>query len=191
TRQHPLFYALLASLYQEEDQKDKAQKILEQGRTTFPQNILLLHEYAQFLERNNRHLDAFNIMQQVLELNGDDAEALNFIGYSWADRNMNLEQAHQYILRAIELEPKSGYIRDSLGWVLFRLGKIKEAQQELLQAVAIESGDPHIYEHLGDVHATLGLFEKAKEFYLQGLKKSRSPEHTQRIQQKIDEITTP
>ncbi len=189
---HPLFYALLASLYQEQEQKIKAQTTLEHARKIFPESTFIIYEYALLLERNGKHLDAVNEMQQLLKIKEDHAEALNFVGYSWADRNINLEQAYRYILRAVKLDPESGYIRDSLGWVLFRLGKIKEAQQELLRALEMDStGDPHIYEHLGDVHAALGLLTKAREFYLKGLEICQTPEHSQRIQKKIDELSTP
>ena len=188
---HPLFYALLSSLYQESDQTDIARDILVAGNAAFPENDLLLYEYARLLERSNRHDEAMELMMEVLELKEDHAEALNFIGYSWADRNINLEKAYDYIMKALSLEPESGYIRDSLGWVQFRLGNLEEAREELLKALELEPEDPHIYEHLGDVFTALEMFDEAREAYSHGLEMFEAADEKARIRQKLDELPAP
>ena len=59
-------------------------------------------------------------MEKVLEIDPNNAEALNFIGYSYADRGINLDEAEKMIVRALEIKPDNGYMMDSLGWVYFK-----------------------------------------------------------------------
>ncbi|MBT6385472.1 MAG: tetratricopeptide repeat protein, partial [Alphaproteobacteria bacterium] len=70
--------------------------------------------------------------------------------YSWVEKNMHLAKAQKMIERAVELRPRDGYIVDSLGWVLYRLGDYKAAVVKLERAVALRPEDPIINEHLGD-----------------------------------------
>lgn len=188
---HPLFYALLSSLYQEQGDDVTSLETLESGNTAFPENDLLLYEQALLLERTGNHAMAMTTMAQVLTLKPDHAEALNFIGYSWADQNINLDKAHEYILRAVEQEPENGYIRDSLGWVLFRLGQLDEARVQLEKALELEPNDPHIYDHLGDVHAAAHDFQKARESYKRAMEMFDSDEKNAEIQKKLDALPSP
>jgi Flp pilus assembly protein TadD len=127
-------------------------------------------------------------MQQVLEQNPDHAEALNFIGYSWADANRNLDEALNYILRAMELKPGNGYIQDSLGWVYFRLGNLERAEKELRAALELVPDDPHISDHLGDVYSAMGEYEKARQAYLMALEKFDSGKKRDGVQKKLDDL---
>jgi Flp pilus assembly protein TadD len=110
-----------------------------------------------------------SVMQRVLVLQPDHAAALNYIGYTWADSSINLDQALEYIKRAAELDPENGYIRDSLGWVHYRLGNLEQARQELEKAVQLSAGDPAILDHLGDVYLEAGQFSKALLAYQRAL----------------------
>jgi tetratricopeptide (TPR) repeat protein len=185
---HPLFYALLASLYQEQGKVDEAMASITAGTTAFPTNEQLHFEHALLLERSGLHHKALTAMQRVLELSPDHPEALNFIGYTWADQNINLEQAFQYIQRAAELKPDNGFIRDSLGWVYFRLGNFDNALEELLQALTLEPEDPHIYVHLGDVYRALNRTEDARKAYMKGLEMFDDELDKGALQKKLDEL---
>lgn len=113
---------------------------------------------------------ALAFMQQVIEAEPDNANALNYIGYSWAEQGENLEQAEELIRRALALSPKDGYITDSLGWVYYKMAEIlfaqsrKEealrlldrAQDHLIQAAELTGGDSVVSEHLGDVFLLRG-----------------------------------
>ncbi|WP_163339725.1 tetratricopeptide repeat protein [Desulfopila sp. IMCC35008] len=188
---HPLFYALLSSLYQEQGNDVASLEALVSGNKAFPENDLLLYEQALLLERTGDHDQAMTTMTKVLTLKPDHAEALNFIGYSWADKNINLDKAHEYILRAVEQEPENGYIRDSLGWVLFRLGLLDEAREQLNKALELEPDDPHIYDHLGDVHTAAQDFEKARKSYERAIEMFESDEKIDEIKKKIDALPSP
>lgn len=186
-----LFYILASSLYQESGQSDKATEILATGITMYPESEKLLFEYGLQLERTDRLEEAIEAMEQLLEYNPDHAEALNFIGYSWADTDRNLEQALVYITRAMELKPGNGYIQDSLGWVHFKLGNLETARDELTEALELVPDDPHIYDHLGDVYMAMGIPDKALEAYKSALERFEDEEKKSMVQNKIDTFSKP
>jgi Flp pilus assembly protein TadD len=91
-------------------------------------------------------------MRALLIVNPDHAEAMNFVGYAWAERGERLEEAERLVRRALELKPRSGHILDSLGWVLFQRGDSRHAVELLEQADSLSGPDPTILEHLGDAY---------------------------------------
>ena len=187
----PLFYVMAASLLQEKAQSLQALELLNRGIQDFPDDESLLFEYGLQLERSGRLEEAITVMERILLINPDHAEALNFIGYSWADTNRNLEKALDYINRAMELKPDNGYIQDSLGWAYFRLGDLERAREELLGALVLLPNDPHIHEHLGDVYQALGLVEKARTAYKEAYEKFEDKEKKEVMLQKIEALDAP
>ncbi len=95
-------------------------------------------------------------LKRAVEIAPEEASALNYLGYSWAERGENLEEAFELIEKAISLEPNSGAIIDSLGWAHYQLGDYKVAVGHLEHAASLEPGDPTITDHLGDVYWRLG-----------------------------------
>lgn len=184
----PLFYVMAASLLQDKDQSIQALELLNRGIQDFPDDESLLFEYGLQLERSGRLEESITVMERILLINPDHAEALNFIGYSWADTNRNLDKALDYINRAMELKPDNGYIQDSLGWAYFRLGHLERAQEELLGALVLLPNDPHIHEHLGDVYQALGLVEKARAAYKEAYEKFEDKEKKEVMLQKIEAL---
>lgn len=89
--------------------------------------------------------------RQALELEPDQPLVLNYLGYSLVELGENLDEALAMIETAVEARPDDGYITDSLGWVLYRLGRIDEAVPHMLRAVELTPDDPVINDHLGDV----------------------------------------
>jgi len=188
TGRSPLFYALLSSLYQAKGENDKAMTLLEGAVDIYPDNPQLLFEYGLVLEKNGMYERAIEIMEKVLVLQPDHAEALNYIGYTWADKNMHLKKALEYILRANTLKPDNGFIIDSLGWVYFRLGNLQKAVRALERSLELISNDPHIYDHLGDVYRALGRFPEAKDVYQKAYEMFKDEKNKADIQQKIDAL---
>ena len=92
----------------------------------------------------------------ALKLMPDQPQVLNYLGYSFVDRNENLEEALGMIRKAVELRPDDGYIVDSLGWAYYRLGKFEEAVAELESAIALKPEDATINDHLGDAYWRVG-----------------------------------
>jgi tetratricopeptide (TPR) repeat protein len=93
---------------------------------------------------------------RALELNPDHPQVLNYLGYSWVDQGMHLQEALAMIEKAVDAAPRDGYIIDSLGWAFYRLGRFDEAVEVLEQAVRILPNDPEINDHLGDAYWRVG-----------------------------------
>ncbi len=100
-------------------------------------------------------------LEEVLDEFPDDPSALNDLGYLWADAGKHLARAERMIRRALKQEPNNAAFRDSLGWVLFRQGRVNEALPELEKAAAAEP-DPTVLDHLGDAYWQLGRREEAR-----------------------------
>ncbi len=160
---------ILAGLYLSRGQGEKGKAVLQKAMQLYPEDNDLLYEYGLFLDQKGEPAQALAVMERVIKADPDHSGALNYVGYTWADRGENLQRALEYIQRAVALKPENAYIRDSLGWVYFRLGKIEKARTELLKALNLAGGDPHIHDHLGDVYRNLGLVEKARHEYEQAL----------------------
>jgi Flp pilus assembly protein TadD len=94
--------------------------------------------------------------RKALELFPNQPQVLNYLGYSWIDMNMNLDEGMEMIRKAVELRPSDGYIVDSLGWAHYRLGEYEEAVRELERAVSLKPDDAVLNDHLGDAYWRVG-----------------------------------
>ncbi|MYN02807.1 tetratricopeptide repeat protein [Pseudoduganella sp. DS3] len=133
----------------------EAFKTLEDGVLRYPNSPDLMYDYALAAEKLGK-VDAMETaLRKVMESVPDNHHAYNALGYSLADRNIRLDEAYELIDKALKMAPGDPYIMDSMGWVLFRMGKLKEAEQSLRQAYALR-GDAEIAVHLGEVLWTQG-----------------------------------
>jgi len=161
----PDLYVMLAALYQLQDKTELGRTTFDRALLAFPEDEELLYEYGLFLDTAGHPDEAISVMEEVIKKYPEHGEALNYVGYSWADKSINLDKALEYIEKAITLKPDNGYILDSLGWVYYRLGRHQEALEALQKAVLLSEDDPTIYEHLGDVFMALGREPEAAEAY--------------------------
>ena len=113
-------------------------------------------------ERNGEWPKAEADFLKALELNPDQPQVLNYLGYTWIDKDMHLDRALEMIEKAVEAQPQDGYIVDSLGWAFYKLGRIEEAVQVLEQAVQLRPNDAEINDHLGDAYWRAGRRLEAK-----------------------------
>ncbi len=148
-----------------------------------PDDDELLFNLGVVYGEARRTEEAIAFMQRALERNPDNASALNYIGYTWAERGVRLDEAERMITRAIELRPDDGFIVDSLGWVyymrarpLLQHGRSREATRFLERALAeleradrLTGGDPVISEHLGDTYLLLDQKQAALEHFEEAL----------------------
>jgi tetratricopeptide (TPR) repeat protein len=116
----------------------------------------LLYARGVAYERSGRWPDAERDLTAALEQKPDDAELLNYLGYSWIDRGERLQEALEMVQKAVAANPQSGAMIDSLGWAHYRLGEYEKAVERLEQAVELEAGDPEINSHLGDAYWKVG-----------------------------------
>jgi len=166
--QLPTLYAAEADMLSRADQPQRAMTLLNQALAELPDNTELLYSRAMTAERldNINQLEAD--LRRMLELQPEDATALNALGYTLADRTGRLDEAEQYITAAYDLRPNDPAVIDSLGWLRYRQGRPDEALPYLQQAYELFP-DQEIAAHLGEVLWTLGQQEEARRIWRQGL----------------------
>ena len=158
----------------------------EEGESRMPEELNFALGVA--FERSGKIEEAVASFRRVLALNPDDSRTLNYLGYTWADRDENLEEALELILRAVELEPRNGAYLDSLGWIYYRLDRFEEALVPLQSAASLVPNDATILEHMGDLYAALEDLPKASELYRQAL--AVNDENVEGIRQKLARLET-
>jgi tetratricopeptide (TPR) repeat protein len=124
-------------------------------------------------------------LQKALELYPEQPQVLNYLGYSWVDQGLNLDQAMKMIRRAVELRPNDGYIVDSLGWAYYRLGRYNEAAAELERAIELKPEDPVINDHLGDAYWRVSRELEARFQWTHARDNKPEPEDLTRIEEKL------
>lgn len=135
------------------------------------------------LEQAGQYDRAEEYLQKSINMMPDFAEALNYLGYMWADRGVKLQQALDLIEKAVKLEPGSPAYLDSLGWVLFKLNRPQEALEQLKKAIGNSPApDPTLLDHAGDIYAALDQPDKAQDCWA----KSLSLEPNEKIRQKLE-----
>lgn len=132
------------------------------ARETTTPDWRLLYLRAVALEQAKRWPEAERDLQAALKINPDEPELLNFLGYTWIDRNEHLSEALGMVQKAVAARPQSGAMLDSLGWAYYRLGDYKTAVEKLESAVEMEPGDPDVNGHLGDAYWKVGRKTEAQ-----------------------------
>ncbi|WP_420408538.1 tetratricopeptide repeat protein [Hoeflea sp.] len=123
--------------------------------------------------------------KRALELYPDQPQVMNYLGYSWIDMNMNLEEGMDLIRAAVDLRPNDGYIVDSLGWAHYRLGEYEDAVRELERAVELRPADPTINDHLGDAYWKVGRKLEATFQWNRALSNDPDEDLKQQIEEKL------
>src|SRR3954465_4473804 len=113
-------------------------------------------------ERSKQWSKAETDMRKALELQPEQPHVLNYLGYSWIDQGVNLDEGMKMIKRAVEQRPDDGYIVDSLGWAYYRIGNFEDAVKNLERAIDLKPEDPTINDHLGDAYWRVGRILEAK-----------------------------
>jgi tetratricopeptide (TPR) repeat protein len=108
------------------------------------------------LERSNRWDEAERDFRQALRMNPERADVLNYLGYSFVDKGINLQEAVTMLEKARALRPLDGMIADSVGWAYYKLGRYQEAARTLEEAVQLAPGASDINDHLGDAYWRIG-----------------------------------
>jgi len=145
-------------------------------------------------EREKSFDDAEREFRKVLQKDPNNAEALNYLGYMFADRGVRLDEAQQMIAKALEIVPGNGAFLDSLGWVHFRQNRLDQAAEELRQALgAIGNDDPTVHDHLGEVYFKQGKLREAIQQWeasVAGMKAAapseQDPEELAKISKKLE-----
>jgi tetratricopeptide (TPR) repeat protein len=159
-----------AQLLREAKRYRDAFDVLAQGLARAPDDAGLLYDAAMAAER----LDKLDVMEshlrQLIKLRPDNAHAYNALGYTFADRNIRLQEARELIEKALSLAPDDGYILDSMGWVHFRLGDLPRAREYLERAYKLKP-EAEVAAHLGEVMWAQGERESARRLWREYQKK--------------------
>jgi tetratricopeptide (TPR) repeat protein len=160
-----------AQLLRDANQPKAAFDLVGQALDRVPNNPDLLYDYAMLAEKIERVDILESSLRKLIELRPEHAHAYNALGYSLADRNQRLPEAQQLIEKALKLAPDDSFIIDSMGWVLYRRGKLKDSLSYLRRAYAGRP-DPEIAAHLGEVLWALGEHSEAERVWGDAIKDS-------------------
>ena len=161
----PEINLMLASIYEMQENYQKAIEVIKEGVRQNKGNIELLFRLGILIDKTGDNISSIKYMEKILEIDPNHAESLNYIGYSLAEQDHNLDKAIQLIQKALKIKPDSPYIIDSLGWVYFRKEHYKEALTYLKKATQLLPDDPTINEHLGDAYVKMKDYYNALKHY--------------------------
>lgn len=180
----------LGDLFRTSEEFEKAAAAYDQALLLTPEGArsewFLLYARGISHERLDMWDKAEADFRSALERNPDQPQVLNYLGYSMVEKGINLDEALSMIERAVEARPDSGYIIDSLGWVLYRLGRYDEAVEPMEKAVEIEAVDPIVNDHLGDVYWAVGRTREAEFQWHRALSFEPKEEDAARIRRKLE-----
>lgn len=184
-KDYPQIYAMYASLLDEDKNYKKALDVLADGLEKFPDNAQLHFYYGTIYDRTGDKEKVIANMQKVIELDPNHSQGLNYLAFTWAEMDKNMEEAEKLARRAVTLDPEDGYILDTLGWILFKRGNKKEALKFLEAASKFQPTVSIIAEHLGDIYRDLFMVEKAKNMYKKAFDLEIDKKKAKELEQKI------
>ncbi len=175
----------------------KALKTLKKGLKKSEEKESLQYDLGLVYDRAGQFDESIQAMRKVLKMNPQNANALNYIGYSYADRGVHLDEALELLLKALLLKPEDGFIVDSVGWAYYQRGELGQASVYLKRAYDMVPEEPTIAEHLGDLSLKKGEKEKALRYYREALSalgkkiegdNERLKPDLERVRQKIEKL---
>ncbi len=162
-------FEALSGLYERGGRLGEAVNVLTQALRKRPKDEQLLFALGTVYERKGDTQKSIEKMRSVLDVNPENANAMNFIGYLLADTGRDFEEAEKLLMRALEIKPDNASYLDSLGWVYLRRGELDKAVETLQRANAVSPNEPTINEHLGDACARAQKKKDAADAYLRAL----------------------
>ena len=183
-------YEFLAFLWEEVGDLGKAEGVLRQGIEKLPDAEKLHFNLGILYDRKEKYDAAVQSMQEVLRVNPNNASALNYIGYTYAEQGIQLEEAKKFVEKALQLKPNDGYILDSLGWIYFKKGDLENASLYVRRALSHVPSEPAVCEHMGDIYLQKKELGKAIEYYKKALslgekRETPNPKELKRVGEKI------
>ncbi len=181
-----IFYILESGLLIAKDDYAAAEQVLKDGLDRLKKNPELTYELAMLYEADGRRPEGLALMEVMLRKHPDHVNALNYVGYTLAEENRELDRALVLVQKASLLDPENGFILDSVAWVYFKLKKYDLAWENIGFAVDIVEKDPIVWEHYGDIARAMGKTKEARKGYNYSLKfKNRDPKS---VKQKLKNL---
>lgn len=186
----PIVHVSLGDLMRQLERFDDAVRAYDKALALYdgPEANQWFIYYARAIsyERQNNWPEAEADFRMALELNPDQPQVLNYLGYSLVEQKVKLDEALDMIERAVGARPDSGYIVDSLGWVLYRLGRYEEAIIHMERAAELMPVDPIVNDHLGDVLWAVGRTREAQFQWTRALSFDPEDKDAARIRRKLE-----
>ena len=177
-----------ALLWLDRGQSEQALQLIKKPLLRDPENIQSLMSLALLAAQSGDFASAEGAALQVLAISPQQPAAYNFLAYIWALQGQNLDQAQQYVQRALRRQSQDPAVLDTQAYVLFRQGQAKAAQKILLRVQIMQADDPEILMHLGDVSSALGQAVVARRYWLRALQlKPRSRLLRKRLQKALQQ----
>lgn len=174
----------LAAVYYQQKKLESAiatyELILDIDKNDYESLFLL----GSLLEQKGLRDEAINKFKEALKIRPDYPDALNSLGYVYAEEGKNLPEAEELIQKALSQSPDNGAYIDSLGWVYFKMSRIDKAIEQLEKAGSLLS-DPVIYDHLGDAYFRKGILDKAKTAWERSLELDAKQE---KVREKLNQL---
>lgn len=184
----PQFYSLYASLLDEKGDYKEAISLLENGVKKFPDQVQIRFFLGTVYDRVGNKEQVVANMKHVIELDPNHVQGLNYLAYTYADSEKNLEEAETLVKRALQIEPNDGFIMDTFGWVLLKKGETKQAIKILEAAHRAQPKESVIAEHLGDAYYEFQLTDKARDMYMRAIETESDNLKVKEIKAKISAI---
>ncbi|WP_272698974.1 tetratricopeptide repeat protein [Desulfovibrio sp. Fe33] len=181
-----IFYILEAGLRRQTGDLPGAEASLKEGLSLLENDPELTYELAMVYEAMGRRSEGMALMETLIRTHTDHANALNYVGYTLAEENRELDRALVLVTKASSLDPENGYILDSVAWVHFKKRDLEKAWEYIGYAVDVIEKDPTIWEHYGDIAAALGKTKEARKGYNFSLK-YHSP-HSDEVREKLKKL---
>lgn len=181
----PQFYSLAATLYDEKGDVAKAESTLNEGLAQFPENVQLNFFLGTVYDRKGQKDKVITQMRKVVNMDPQHVQGLNYLAFTFAEMGDNLDEAEDLAQRAIDLEPKDGFVLDTYGWILYKRGNWSDAITYLERAHQAQPRESIIAEHLGDAYFKGQMMEKARAMYERALEHADSKTRARDLTQKI------
>lgn len=181
----PQFYSFYASLLDDQKKYKQALELLIEAVDKFPEHTQLRFFLGSLHDRVGDKEKTVQEMNRVLEIDANHVQALNYLAYTYAEMNQDLDRAEELARKALSIQPNDGYILDTVGWVLFKKGQVEESIRFLEAAHKKKSNESIIAEHLGDAYYRFQLMRKAKNMYLKAVEAETDAKKLKEIRAKI------
>ncbi len=180
----------LSSLYERTGELDKALPMLKQSVLDAPENTVLLFRLGTVQDLTGLRQDCIETMKEVIKIDPEHAGALNYLGYTYAEMGIHLDQAMDLITRALRIQPEDGYITDSLGWVYFQKQNYEQAVIYLEKAARLSNYEPIIAGHLADAYVKTRQYPQALSAYKKALAnlKKKDENKIRELEKKIQQV---
>ena len=187
---HPSLTAkiLYANLLGEQEDYAKAISILDSALLEFENNIELFYALGSLYDMAGEKNKTIKYMNKVINLDPNNVAALNYIAYTYSELSLNLNLAQRYAHKALKLSPDDGYIKDTLGWILYKKGRLEDAIVVLESAYELEPNESVIADHLADAYYKNNQIKKAAVMYKKALEIETNEKLLANIKSKLAKI---